>query len=186
MDLNKTDYAWFTEKVREVANVCCDGRIISVLEGGYGCQHQSCQQKRVRTESSSSGGSRRGKRNRKKRHLSPERDSKEEHNTKKKKKKNNTKEKIVDSKTLSPIPKDTTSSCDMRTPVIERSTAVTTSSSSPSKEIDIDSLVQNTSLVRSDSPFTIEESHSPRIQLDRSRFALNVLSHIRALAGALD
>ena len=30
MDLNVQDYSWLTEKIRNVAKVCCDGRIISV------------------------------------------------------------------------------------------------------------------------------------------------------------
>ena len=29
------DFAWITRKLREVANECCGGRIVSMLEGGY-------------------------------------------------------------------------------------------------------------------------------------------------------
>ncbi len=29
------DFAWLTLKLREVANECCGGRIVSMLEGGY-------------------------------------------------------------------------------------------------------------------------------------------------------
>lgn len=29
------DYEWLTEQLVKVANTCCDGRIVSVLEGGY-------------------------------------------------------------------------------------------------------------------------------------------------------
>jgi acetoin utilization deacetylase AcuC-like enzyme len=33
--LNEADYAWVTERLKEVAGRYCDGRIVSVLEGGY-------------------------------------------------------------------------------------------------------------------------------------------------------
>ncbi len=33
------DFHFITAKVREVAELCCGGRIVSVLEGGYGAQH---------------------------------------------------------------------------------------------------------------------------------------------------
>lgn len=29
------DYEWLTQQIVKVANVCCQGRVISVLEGGY-------------------------------------------------------------------------------------------------------------------------------------------------------
>jgi acetoin utilization deacetylase AcuC-like enzyme len=29
------DYEWVTEQLVKVANTCCNGRIVSVLEGGY-------------------------------------------------------------------------------------------------------------------------------------------------------
>jgi acetoin utilization deacetylase AcuC-like enzyme len=32
------DYTWLTNRVVEVANKCCDGRVVSVLEGGYKIQ----------------------------------------------------------------------------------------------------------------------------------------------------
>ena len=35
LDLEEADYGWVTEKVAELANRCCDGRIVSSLEGGY-------------------------------------------------------------------------------------------------------------------------------------------------------
>jgi len=35
-DLEPEDYAWTARKVCEVADICCDGRVVSVLEGGYG------------------------------------------------------------------------------------------------------------------------------------------------------
>ena len=36
MDLSVEDYTWLTDKINNVANLCCDGRVVSVLEGGYG------------------------------------------------------------------------------------------------------------------------------------------------------
>eukprot|EP00940_MAST-03C_sp_MAST-3C-sp2_P002748 g2748.t1 len=33
--LTTDDYRWITEKLCEVAKECCDGRVVSVLEGGY-------------------------------------------------------------------------------------------------------------------------------------------------------
>jgi len=33
--LHEDDYAWFTDEVRAFADECCDGRLVSVLEGGY-------------------------------------------------------------------------------------------------------------------------------------------------------
>ena len=38
MDLEDGDFAWLTGAVLEVVNVCCHGRVVSVLEGGYGTQ----------------------------------------------------------------------------------------------------------------------------------------------------
>jgi len=35
MKLDEEDYRWVTEETLKVANSCCDGRVISVLEGGY-------------------------------------------------------------------------------------------------------------------------------------------------------
>lgn len=36
LDLEPEDYAWTTRKVCEIADICCHGRVVSVLEGGYG------------------------------------------------------------------------------------------------------------------------------------------------------
>ncbi|GKY98023.1 hypothetical protein MPSEU_000760400 [Mayamaea pseudoterrestris] len=36
LDLEPQDYAWTTRKILEVADICCQGRVVSVLEGGYG------------------------------------------------------------------------------------------------------------------------------------------------------
>ena len=35
MELNNEDFRWITEKLCEIANNCCFGRIVSALEGGY-------------------------------------------------------------------------------------------------------------------------------------------------------
>ncbi len=34
-NLTEQDYAWVTDEVITIADACCDGRIVSVLEGGY-------------------------------------------------------------------------------------------------------------------------------------------------------
>lgn len=36
LDLGREDYMWITTMCREIAEICCDGRIVVVLEGGYG------------------------------------------------------------------------------------------------------------------------------------------------------
>ena len=36
IDLEPEDYAWTTSKILEIADICCRGRVVSVLEGGYG------------------------------------------------------------------------------------------------------------------------------------------------------
>lgn len=36
LDLEPEDYAWTTRKILEIADICCQGRVVSVLEGGYG------------------------------------------------------------------------------------------------------------------------------------------------------
>uniref|UniRef100_A0A7S1H9X0 histone deacetylase n=2 Tax=Hemiselmis andersenii TaxID=464988 RepID=A0A7S1H9X0_HEMAN len=40
LDLRTEDYEWATEQVGLVADMCCDGRIVSVLEGGYGARER--------------------------------------------------------------------------------------------------------------------------------------------------
>lgn len=40
IDLEPEDYAWTTEKIMEVADICCHGRVVSVLEGGYGSSNE--------------------------------------------------------------------------------------------------------------------------------------------------
>eukprot|EP00940_MAST-03C_sp_MAST-3C-sp2_P002942 g2942.t1 len=46
LDLTPQDFHWMTEKIMEVARVCCDGRVVSVLEGGYGCCTNNPKRKR--------------------------------------------------------------------------------------------------------------------------------------------
>ena len=41
IDLEPEDYAWTTRKILEIADICCQGRVVSVLEGGYGRTPQS-------------------------------------------------------------------------------------------------------------------------------------------------
>lgn len=36
MDLRSEDFAWATTEVMKIADICCNGRVVSVLEGGYG------------------------------------------------------------------------------------------------------------------------------------------------------
>ena len=36
LDLRPCDYYWAASKVQEIADICCNGRVVSVLEGGYG------------------------------------------------------------------------------------------------------------------------------------------------------
>ena len=36
MDLEPEDFEWVTTEVLKVADLCCGGRVVSVLEGGYG------------------------------------------------------------------------------------------------------------------------------------------------------
>jgi len=175
MDLNAQDYSWLTEKIRDVAKVCCNGRIVSVLEGGYGCQNRVCQsskQKKQRSNSSSSTSStssRRGKRKRR-----PKKDFSPPTSPQRKKKDGDDDE----SSSNVSVKKQKHMGGEL----------------SPTTEMDVNSLSKSKAL-SADSPDStsseekkeVDSSSStatPRIQLDRSRFALNVVSHIRALAGA--
>jgi len=38
LDLVEDDITWVTEKLQEVADICANGRLVSVLEGGYGAE----------------------------------------------------------------------------------------------------------------------------------------------------
>ena len=35
LNLSPEDFAWITAQVLSVARICCPGRVVSVLEGGY-------------------------------------------------------------------------------------------------------------------------------------------------------
>ena len=43
MDLKIEDYEWALFKINEMAHSCCEGRIVSLLEGGYG-SYEKCKQ----------------------------------------------------------------------------------------------------------------------------------------------
>jgi acetoin utilization deacetylase AcuC-like enzyme len=36
LDLLPEDYAWTTRQILHIADICCQGRVVSILEGGYG------------------------------------------------------------------------------------------------------------------------------------------------------
>ena len=36
LDLLPEDYAWTTRQIINIADICCQGRVVSILEGGYG------------------------------------------------------------------------------------------------------------------------------------------------------
>lgn len=36
MDLTPDDFEWVTTEIMKIADLCCSGRVVSVLEGGYG------------------------------------------------------------------------------------------------------------------------------------------------------
>jgi acetoin utilization deacetylase AcuC-like enzyme len=36
MDMQPADFAWTSSEIMKVADLCCNGRVVSVLEGGYG------------------------------------------------------------------------------------------------------------------------------------------------------
>jgi hypothetical protein len=62
MDLSPEDFAWTTREIMKIADICCHGRVVSVLEGGYGAyDHSSTSTKSgvyaTRGRSNSSGGS---------------------------------------------------------------------------------------------------------------------------------
>lgn len=40
--LVEEDFAWVTEKLVQIANSCCGGRVVSVLEGGYQLGGEHC------------------------------------------------------------------------------------------------------------------------------------------------
>ena len=36
IDLKPEDFSWTTTEIMKIADICCGGRLVSVLEGGYG------------------------------------------------------------------------------------------------------------------------------------------------------
>lgn len=40
MNLRNEDFAWVTTEIMKVADMCCNGRVVSVLEGGYGSYNE--------------------------------------------------------------------------------------------------------------------------------------------------
>jgi acetoin utilization deacetylase AcuC-like enzyme len=38
LDLTPEDFFWVTKEIQQIADMCCEGRVVSVLEGGYGCK----------------------------------------------------------------------------------------------------------------------------------------------------
>jgi acetoin utilization deacetylase AcuC-like enzyme len=38
LNLEDDDFAWVTEELKKIADECCEGRIVSILEGGYSLQ----------------------------------------------------------------------------------------------------------------------------------------------------
>ena len=36
MNLRPADFQWVTRELVNIADICCNGRLVSVLEGGYG------------------------------------------------------------------------------------------------------------------------------------------------------
>lgn len=41
LDLSAADFEWATEQLVSVAAICCPGKVVSVLEGGYGNSRRS-------------------------------------------------------------------------------------------------------------------------------------------------
>lgn len=38
LDLTAEDFLWVTKEIQQIANMTCGGKVVSVLEGGYGCK----------------------------------------------------------------------------------------------------------------------------------------------------
>jgi acetoin utilization deacetylase AcuC-like enzyme len=55
MDMRPEDFAWVTTEILKIADLCCNGRVVSVLEGGYGSYNQ--QQRATRASTAKSGAS---------------------------------------------------------------------------------------------------------------------------------
>lgn len=56
LDLEPEDYAWTTRKILEIADICCQGRVVSVLEGGYGRTPATAANRATEAQGSSSSG----------------------------------------------------------------------------------------------------------------------------------
>lgn len=59
MDLRPIDFEWTTTELLKVADLCCNGRIVSVLEGGYG-SYPSVKKQTTAAAASSGGAKSRG------------------------------------------------------------------------------------------------------------------------------
>lgn len=57
MDLGVNDIAWVTSEIMKIADICCNGRLISVLEGGYGQYAGNAASKGYGTRSNASSNS---------------------------------------------------------------------------------------------------------------------------------
>lgn len=51
MDLNSEDFSWATTEIMKIADICCNGRLVSVLEGGYGEYTSEHEMKQPKTSS---------------------------------------------------------------------------------------------------------------------------------------
>ena len=60
LDLGREDYMWITTMCREIAEICCDGRIVVVLEGGYGKWKKNTASPEGENERGSTRSERRG------------------------------------------------------------------------------------------------------------------------------
>lgn len=55
MDLSPEDFGWATAEVMKVADMCCAGKVVSVLEGGYGQRDPARANKSLRAPTSRPG-----------------------------------------------------------------------------------------------------------------------------------
>jgi acetoin utilization deacetylase AcuC-like enzyme len=54
MDLGPEDFEWVTSEILKIADICCAGRVVSVLEGGYGSYSESRQAQQQKVASTRS------------------------------------------------------------------------------------------------------------------------------------
>jgi acetoin utilization deacetylase AcuC-like enzyme len=52
MDVRVEDFEWATTEIMKIADICCNGRMVSVLEGGYGSRRQQAPSGAVSTRKS--------------------------------------------------------------------------------------------------------------------------------------